>query len=172
MGELSFCRVYAGSIRVGEELYNPERGVVVKIGQVFSLQGHEREPMPMVGPGDIAVMAKLKDCHTGNTLSSLERKVRLPRLAYPKPNIHATLISKRQGDEDRLAEGLTTLHEEDPTFLFGNNVETNELVVSGQGELHLEVIKERLRRRFNLEVEYVEPRVAFRETMRVATEAR
>ena len=78
VGELSFCRVYAGSIRVGEELYNPERGAVTKIGQTFSLQGHERKEIHLVGPGDIAAMAKLKDCHTGNTLTSMERRVRLP----------------------------------------------------------------------------------------------
>lgn len=172
VGELSFCRVYAGSIQVGDELYNPERGVGAKIGQIFSLQGHEREMTQHVGPGDIAVMAKLKNCHTGNTLTSMERKVRLPAVTYPKPNIHSALISKRKGDEDKLGEGLATLHEEDPTFLFEHNAETNELVVSGQGELHLEVIKERLKRRFDLDVDYMEPRVAFRESIRLPAESR
>ncbi|MDQ8182780.1 elongation factor G [Pelagicoccus sp. SDUM812005] len=172
VGELSFCRMYSGSIHPNMELLNPFHGTTEKIGQIFTLQGHQRQAIPEIGPGDIGVMAKLKDTHTGNTLTSLERKVRLPAVQYPHPNIHGALVALHKGDEDKLAAGLATLHEEDPTFLFGYNAETHELVVSGQGELHLEVIKSRLARRFNVEVDIVEPRVPFRETIQSPAEAK
>ncbi len=172
VGELSFCRMYSGEITPGLELFNPDRDVTVKIGQIFRLQGHNRERVERIGPGDLGVMAKLQDTHTGNTLTSLERKVRLPAVKYPKPNIHGALVVSHKGDEDKLAEGLATLHEEDPTFLFENNQETRELVLSGQGELHLEIIKGRLKRRFNVEIELKEPRIPFRETIRTRAESK
>ncbi|MFO7724621.1 MAG: elongation factor G [Oceanipulchritudo sp.] len=166
VGELSFCRLYSGEIRPGMELYNTDRDCPEKIGQIFTLQGHERETIERIGPGDIGVMVKLRDTHTGNTLCSPQRKVKLPAVAYPRPNIHGALEVANKGDEDKLAEGLATLHEEDPTFLYVNNQETGELVLSGQGELHLEVIKGRLKRRFNVEIMLKEPKVPFRETIR------
>ena len=172
VGELSFCRMYSGTIRPGMELYNPNRETTEKIGQIFSLQGHDREMITEIGPGDIGVMAKLRDTHTGNTLTSPDRKIRLSAVTYPKPNIHGALREDHEGDEDKLSEGLAILHEEDPTFLFQNNMETGELVVSCQGELHLDVIKSRLHRRFNVDVDFVEPKVPFRETIRGRAESR
>ena len=88
MGELSFCRMYSGSIIPGIEMYNTNRNVKEKIGQIFTLQGHERKSVASIGPGDIGVMAKLRDTHTGNTLTSPDRKIKLPKVNYPKPNIH------------------------------------------------------------------------------------
>jgi elongation factor G len=166
VGELSFFRLYSGEIKPGMELYNTDRDCPEKIGQVFTLQGHERESLDRVGPGDIGVMVKLRDTHTGNTLCSPARKVKLPAVVYPKPNIHGALEIAAKGDEDKLAEGLATLHEEDPTFLYINNQETAEMVLSGQGELHLEIIRSRLKRRFNVDISLREPKVPFRETIR------
>lgn len=172
VGELSFCRNYSGEIKQGMELYNTDRNCPEKISQIYTLQGHERDTMDKIGPGDIGVMVKLRDTHTGNTLSSPDRKVKLPAVEYPKPNIHGALEVAAKGDEDKLAEGLSTLHEEDPTFLYVNNQETGELVMSGQGELHLEVIKGRLKRRFNVEILLKEPKVPFRETIRKKAESK
>jgi elongation factor G len=172
VGDLSFCRLYSGEIRPGMELYNSVRECPEKVTQVFTLQGHERRQIDALCAGDIGVMVKLRDTHTGDTLCSPARKVRLPAVCYPRPNIHAALRVMRKGDEDKLATGLSTLHEEDPTFIYENNLETAELVISGQGELHLEVIKGRLRRRYNVEIDLVEPRVAFRETVRRKAEAK
>lgn len=166
VGELSFCRNYSGEIKQGMELYNTDRECPEKIGQLYTLQGHERDNIDRIPAGDIGVMVKLKDTHTCNTLTSPERKVKLPAVEYPKPNIHSALQVATKGDEDKLAEGLSTLHEEDPTFLYVNNMETGELVISGQGELHLEVIRGRLKRRFNVEILLREPKVPFRETIR------
>jgi elongation factor G len=172
VGELSFCRIYSGEIRPGMELYNTDRDCPEKIGQIYTLQGHERESIDQISGGDIGVMVKLKDTHTGNTLCSPTRKVTLPAVNYPKPNIHGALEVANKGDEDKLAEGLATLHEEDPTFLYVNNRETGELVLSGQGELHLDVIKGRLKRRFNVEIVLKEPKVPFRETIRKNAESK
>ncbi len=172
VGELSFCRLYSGKIQPGMELYNTDKGCPEKIGQVYALQGHERESLEALGPGDIGVMVKLRDTHTGNTLCSPQRKVKLPAVEYPKPNIHGALEVEAKGDEDKLAEGLATLHEEDPTFLYVNNQETAELVLSGQGELHLEVIKGRLKRRFGVEITLREPKIPFRETIRKKAEGK
>ncbi|NDV61182.1 elongation factor G [Puniceicoccales bacterium CK1056] len=172
VGELSFCRLYSGEIRQGMEMFNTDRNCTEKIGQIYTLMGHNRENIDRIGPGDIGVMVKLKDTHTGNTLSSPGRKVKLPAVEYPKPNIHGALEVAVKGDEDKLAEGLATLHEEDPTFLYVNNKETAELVLSGQGELHLEVIKGRLKRRFNVEILLKEPKVPFRETIRKKAESK
>ncbi|MBH54543.1 MAG: elongation factor G [Opitutaceae bacterium] len=172
VGELSFCRMYSGSIKPGIEMHNTNRNVNEKIGQIFTLQGHDRESIDIIGPGDIGVMAKLRDTHTGNTLTSPDRKIKLPKVTYPKPNIHATLVVANRGDEEKLAEGLNVLHEEDPTFLYDHNQETNELVLSGQGELHLDVIKSRLKNRFKVEINLVQPRVAFRETIRKPAESK
>jgi elongation factor G len=172
VGELSFCRMYSGNITSGIELFNPNRSCTEKIGQIFTLQGHERETVKSIGPGDIGVMAKLRDTHTGNTLTSPNRKIKLPKVIYPKPNINAALIVKNRGDEEKLAEGLSTLHEEDPTFLYHHNQETNELVLSGQGELHLDVIRGRLKNRFRVEIDLAQPRIAFRETIRKPAESK
>lgn len=172
VGELSFCRNYSGEIKQGMELYNTDRNCPEKISQIYTLQGHERDTLDKIGPGDIGVMVKLKDTHTGNTLSSPDRKVKLPAVEYPKPNIHGALEVAAKGDEDKLAEGLSTLHEEDPTFLYVNNQETGELVISGQGELHLEVIKGRLKRRFNVDILLKEPKIPFRETIRKKAESK
>ena len=172
VGELSFSRMYSGSIQSGMECFNSTRSCPEKIAALYTLQGHQREPMAILNAGDIGVMVKLRDTHTGDTLCSPKRKLRLPAVRYPKPNIHGALRVLNQGDEDKLAEGLGTLHEEDPTFLFVNNSETGEMVISGQGELHLEVIRGRLKRRFNVGIELVEPKVPFRETIAAPAEAR
>lgn len=166
VGELSFVRLYSGAVRTGMEMYNADRSINEKLGQLFVLQGHERSQIEELTAGDIGVVVKLRDTHTGNTLSSIRRKVTLPKVEYPKPNIHGALRLKNRGDEERLGEGLKVLHEEDPTFLYRNDHETSETVISGQGDLHLEVIKGRLKRRFNVDIELVEPRVPYRETIR------
>jgi elongation factor G len=172
VGELSFCRMYSGEITTGIELYNPSRDCTEKIAQIFTLQGHERTAVDRIGPGDIGVMAKLRDTHTGNTLTSPKRKIKLPKVRYPKPNIRATLVVNKRGDEEKLGEGLTTLHEEDPTFIFEHNQETKELVLNGQGELHLEVIRSRLKNRFHVDIDLAQPRIAFRETIRKPADAK
>ena len=121
--------------------------------------------MSRLHAGDIGAAVKLKDTHTGDTLCAPTHPVRLPVPEYPQPNIHAALQPKAKGEEDKVAAGLAALHNEDPAFLFRVDPELHQTVISAQGELHLEVIAERLRRRFNVHFDLVEPRVPFRETI-------
>lgn len=172
VGELSFFRLYSGNLQPGMDLLNTDRNCNERVTTIYRLQGHQRTVQPKVGPGDIGVMVKLRDTHTGDTLCGPQRPVNLPSVCYPLPNIHGALRVTHKGDEDKLAEGLATLHEEDPTFIFTQNTETAETVLSGQGELHLEVIKSRLLRRFNVSIELQEPKVPFRETIRKPAESK
>ncbi|SPE59480.1 Small GTP-binding protein [Verrucomicrobia bacterium] len=165
-GELSFFRIYSGSVKFGSELYNTTRRSTEKIGQIYLLNGKTRTSVPSLGAGDIGAVVKLKDTHTGDTLCSPKRLVSLPKVDYPKPNIHASLKSSVKGEEDKVATGLAALHHEDPTFLYAVDSELRQTIVSAQGELHLEVIAERLRRRYNVHVELAEPRVRYRETIK------
>ncbi len=165
-GELSFFRIYAGSVSTGKDLFNSDRKVNERIGQIYLLNGQNREAVNTLGPGDIGAVVKLKDTHTGNTLCHAKRAVTLPKVVYPKPNIHASLVAKVKGEEEKIASGLAALHEEDPTFLFFVDSELHQTIISAQGELHLEVLVDRLRRRYNVHVELAEPRVRYRETIK------
>jgi elongation factor G len=165
-GELSFFRIYSGSVKFGSELYNTARRSTEKIGQIYLLNGKMRVSVPALGAGDIGAVVKLKDTHTGNTLCNAKKPVLLPKVDYPRPNIHASLKSSVKGEEDKIASGLSALHHEDPTFLHMVDSELHQTIVSAQGELHLEVIAERLRKRYNVHVELGEPRVRYRETIK------
>jgi elongation factor G len=171
-GELSFFRVYSGTVTTGADLYNSDRKITERVGQMFRLNGQIREAVPALGPGDIGAVVKLRDTHTGNTLCSPKHPVTLPRVTYPKPNIHAALINGVKGEEDKIATGLAALHEEDPTFLYVVDGELHQTIISAQGELHLEVVADRLRRRHNVHVELAEPRVKYRETIKDRGEAK
>jgi elongation factor G len=165
-GELSFFRVYSGTVSTGGDLFNSERKITERVGQIFLLNGQNREAVHSVGAGDIGAVVKLRDTHTGNTLCSPKHPVTLPKVVYPKPNIHAALIAAVKGEEDKIATGLAALHEEDPTFLYVVDGELHQTIISAQGELHLEVVADRLRRRHNVHVDLAEPRVKYRETIK------
>jgi elongation factor G len=165
-GELTFFRVYSGTVSAGSDLFNSDRKITERVGQIYILNGQTREAVPSLGPGDIGATVKLKDTHTGNTLCNPKHPVTLPKVVYPKPNIHAALIAKVKGEEDKIASGLASLHNEDPTFLYLVDSELHQTVLSAQGELHLEVIADRLRRRHNVHVDLGQPRVKYRETIK------
>lgn len=171
-GELSFFRVYSGTVRSGMDLYNSDRKISERIGQIYSINGKDRVIVPEAGPGEIAAVVKLKDTHTGNTLCHAKHAVALPKAVYPKPTIHASLKSTVTGEEEKIAAGLAALHEEDPTFLHRVDSELHQTVLSAQGELHLEILVDRLRSRFNVHVELAEPKVPFRETIRANAESK
>ena len=165
-GELSFFRVYSGSVAAGSDLFNSDRKTNERIGQIYLLNGQTREAVPTLGAGDIGATVKLKVTHTGDTLCTPKHPVTLPKVVYPKPNIHASLVAKVKGEEDKIASGLAALHGEDPTFLYVVDAELHQTIISAQGELHLEVVADRLRRRHNVHVELAEPRVKYRETIK------
>ena len=164
IGELSLFRVYSGTVKTGGDLYNTNRNSSERMGQLFILNGKNRTQIDRVTAGDIGAVVKLKDTHTGNTLCSGDR-VKMPKLNLPNSNIHAAISSTTKGDEEKLAIGLSTLHEEDPTFIYRVDSEIRQTIISGQGELHLQVSTERLRRRFNLSIELTKPKIPYRETI-------
>ena len=166
VGDLSFFRVYSGSVSAGMDILNTTRGKSERFGQMFLLNGKNRLSVNNLNAGDIGSVVKLKDTHTGNTLSSQKFQVVMDGVALPKSNIHMGIIPKAKGDEEKLAVGLSTLHEEDPTFVYHVDSELHQTVISGQGELHLQVSVQRLQRRFHLAVNTFKPRIPFRETIR------
>ncbi len=171
-GELSFFRLYSGSVKSGMELYNSDRRATEKVGQIYILNGKQRTSVTSLHAGDIGAVVKLKDTHTGNTLCSPRQIVTLPKVVYPKPNVHAALKLNSKGEEDKIAQGLSALHEEDPTFLYHVDSELHQTVISAQGELHLEVVCDRLRRRYKVEIELVQPKIPFRETIKARAESK
>lgn len=166
VGEMSFFRVYSGQVKTGMDLYNSVRGRNERLGQLSLLNGKNRINVNTLNAGDIGAVVKLKDTHTGNTLCAPGEDVKIMSVKFPNSNIHIGLRSKAKGDEEKIAIGLATLHEEDPTFIFNVDSELSQTVLSGQGELHLQVSISRLKRRFNVEVETFKPRIPYRETIR------
>ena len=171
VGELSLFRVYSGKVKTGQDYHNSDRYTNERFGQMFILNGKNRTQVDQLSSGDIAGVVKLKDTHTGNTLCS-GKHVTLPPLDLPNPNIHAAIKSRAKGDEEKLAVGLATLHEEDPTFVYRVDSEVKQTIISGQGELHLTVTTERLKRRFGIDIHLEEPKVPFRETISANGEAK
>jgi elongation factor G len=171
-GELSYFRLYSGSVRFGMELYNSARKCSEKFGQIYVLNGKNRINVSSLNAGDIGAVVKLRDTHTGNTLSDPKKIVVLSKVEYPKPNIHAALKLQSKGDEDKIAQGLAALHEEDPTFLFHVDGELHQTVISAQGELHLQVVSDRLKRRYKVDIELAPPKIPFRETIKVKAESK
>jgi elongation factor G len=170
-GELWFFRMYSGVVKTGTDLLNSARNITERVGQIYFLNGRNRSAVNELGAGDIGVTVKLKNTNTGNTLCSPNRPIKLPAPAYPKPTVHAALQPRAKGEEDKIAAGLATLHGEDPSFVFMTDPELHQTIVAAQGELHLDVVAERLRRRFKVHFDLAEPRVRFRETIRMPAEA-
>lgn len=171
-GDLSIFRVYSGTIRPGMEMHNSERRVAERIGPLYRLNGKTRTPVDALHAGDIGAAVKLRDTHTGNTLCDIRHPVALPKLTYPTPYTHAALKLNAAGDEEKLAAGLAALHEEDPAFSYHTDPELHQFIISAQGELHLEVLFERLKRRYKVDVSLGPPRIRYRETIRGRAEAR
>ncbi len=163
-GELSLFRVYSGMVKTGNDFYNTDRNAHERIGQMFILNGKNKTQVDALYAGDIASAVKLKNTHMGNTLCS-GKHVKLPSMNLPNPNIHAAIVPTAKGDEEKLAIGLATLHEEDPTFIYRVDSEVKQTIISGQGELHLTVTTERLKRRFGIDIELEKPKVPYRETI-------
>ena len=171
-GDLSIFRVYSGTVRGGMELHNSDRRITERLGQLYRLNGKLRTSVEQLTAGDIGATVKLKDTHTGNTLCDSKHAVLLPKPAYPVPYTNAALKLNSPGDEERLAAGLAALHEEDPAFSYHTDSELHQFIISAQGELHLDVLFERLKRRYKVDIELAPPKIRYRETIRTNAEAR
>jgi elongation factor G len=165
VGNLSFFRVYSGDVISGSELVNVNRGETERIGQLYRVNGSAREPVASLHAGDIGAVVKLRATHAGDTLCSSARQVTLPVVEFPAPNTRGALVAKSRADLNKLGEGLSALREEDPTFDFHFDPAIGQTIVSGQGWLQLQIMAEELKRRFNVDVELMEPRVSYRATI-------
>ncbi len=172
LGDLSFFRVFHGELHPGTDLVNESNGKSERIAQVFTMSGKNRKEATSVPNGDIAAAVKLKDTHTNNTLSSKSFPVVLTPIEFPAPVITSAVRSKNKGDEEKMSMGLHTMHEEDPTFILRIDPEMHQMLIEGQGELQLDIIVKRLRERYKVDVEIVEPLIPFRETIKTPADTR
>jgi len=166
VGDVSFFRIYSGEVANGTSVFNAPRDVTEKLNHLSVTQGKERQEVPMLHAGDIGVVAKLKDTHTNDTLSTAAVPVVLPRIPFPPALTVLSIDVKQRGEEDKLSTGLHKLHEEDPTFRHEYSAELQQTLISGRGERHLEVIVGRLERKFGVHAELGRPKVAYRETFK------
>jgi elongation factor G len=171
VGELSFFRVYSGTITAGQDLTNESNGKGERLGQIFLMNGKNRQEVGKLLAGDIGSVVKLKDTHTNNTLSSKDLPVVFPPIQFPDPVIRMAIQSKSKGDEDKIATGLHALHEEDPTFVVHVEGKLSQTVISGQGELHLLIVTKRLKEKYGVEVDLVEPKIPYKETIKAVVES-
>ncbi len=170
LGELCYLRVLSGKAKSGDVISNTTKSTEEKINQIFSLKGKEKTEIGEITSGMIVGLVKLKNTHTGDTLAK-GIKVSLPQIEFPTPSISMAIVPKAKGDEEKISSGLTRLRDEDPTFTFAYDPEIKQLIISGIGELHLDIILARLKRKYGVSVDLIKPRVKYRETFTKKTEA-
>jgi elongation factor G len=166
LGDMSLFKTYAGTITQGIELINQANRNSERINQIYTMQGKNRIDTASVPAGDIGVFVKLKDSHTGNTLTAKDNPIVIPPVNFPNPIMDVAIKPKTKGDEEKVASGLHKLHEEDPTFKLIADGALKQQVLWGQGSTHIEVLVEKLRKRFGVEVELAKPKIPYRETIR------
>ena len=166
IGKLSYVKVLSGKISTETPLINMRTGNTERVGKTVMMCGKKQEDVKAITAGDIGAIPKLAGVNTGDTLCAPARKVTLNGIAYPTPEMRMAIVPKNKGDEDKVAQGIMRLAEEDPTIRFENNAETKEMVISGMGEQHLDVIVSKLKTKFGVDVTLRNPRVPYRETIR------
>lgn len=170
VGQLTFVRVYSGVLNSGDTVFNPIKGKKERIGRLVQMHANQRAEIEMVRAGDIAAAVGLKDVTTGDTLCDTANPIILERMEFPEPVIHIAIEPKTKQDQEKMGIALNRLAKEDPSFRVRTNEETGQTIISGMGELHLEIIVDRMKREFNVEANVGAPQVAYRETIRNAIE--
>ena len=171
VGRLIFVRVYSGKLTAGSYILNTTTGEKERIGRIVRMHADKREDIDMVGAGDIAAVVGLKGTFTGHTLSDPANPIVLESIEFPEPPVSIAVEPKTKADQEKMGIALQRLAEEDPTFRIHTDEETGQTIMSGMGELHLDILVDRMKREFNVEANIGEPQVAFRETIRGTTEA-
>ncbi len=170
VGQLTFFRVYSGVINSGDTIYNPVKGRKERIGRILQMHANQREEIKEVRAGDIAAAVGLKEATTGETLCALDKVITLMRMEFPEPVIHVAVEPKTKADQEKMGIALNRLAQEDPSFRVRTDEESGQTIISGMGELHLEILVDRMRREFNVEANVGAPQVAYREAIRKAVE--
>ena len=170
VGQLIFFRVYSGQLKAGDTVYNPIKGKKERIGRILLMHANEREEIKEVFAGDIAAAVGLKEATTGETLCDPADVITLERMVFPEPVIHIAVEPKTKADQEKMGMALNRLAKEDPSFRVHTDLESGQTIISGMGELHLEVLVERMKREFSVEANVGAPQVAYREAIRKMVE--
>ena len=170
VGQLIFFRVYSGVVATGDTIYNPTKGRKERIGRLLQMHANQREEIKEVRAGDIAAAVGLKDAVTGDTLCDPSRAVTLEKMVFPEPVIHVAVEPKTKVDQEKMGLALNRLAQEDPSFRVRTDEESGQTIISGMGELHLEIIVERMKREFGVEANVGAPQVAYREAIKKTVE--
>ncbi|RKY83643.1 elongation factor G [candidate division KSB1 bacterium] len=170
IGELLFFKTFSGSIKTGMDAYNSTKKITERIGQIYSMNGKDRKEIGYIGAGDIGAVVKLKDTHTGDTLCDKKAPIVFESIDFPKPVIRIAIEPKTKGDEEKISNGLSMLHKEDPSFIVSFDPELKQTIIAGQGESHLDIIVKRLKQKFGVDVNFAEPKIPYRETIKSVSE--
>ena len=166
LGKLTYLRIYSGVMENGSQVLNATKDRKERIGKIYQMHANKREELPRAGAGDIIAVAGLKQTTTGDTLSDPQKPIVLESMTFPDPVISVAIEPKTKGDQEKLGTAIQKLAEEDPTFQVQNDEETGQTIIKGMGELHLEILVDRMRREFKVEANVGKPQVAYRETIR------
>jgi len=166
VGEYSFVRVYNGTIETGQDLQNAQTGGTERIGQMYAITGNKRENVARLVAGDIGALVKLKETNTNDTLRAKDSEIVIPPIEFPEPRYSMAVHAMQEGQEDKLAQGLHQITSEDPSLVFEHDSLLNQLTLSGQGEMHLQIARARISRQAGVDVEFSRPRVSYRETIK------
>ena len=170
VGQLTFFRVYSGVVASGDTIYNPVKGRKERIGRILQMHANQREEIKEVRAGDIAAAVGLKEATTGETLCDPQHLITLERMVFPEPVIHVAVEPKTKADQEKMGIALNRLAQEDPSFRVRTDEESGQTIISGMGELHLEILVDRMKREFGVEANVGAPQVAYREAIRKAVE--
>ncbi|WP_420266648.1 elongation factor G [Candidatus Magnetominusculus dajiuhuensis] len=168
-GRLTIFRIFSGTLRPDATLLNTTRGTKERVGQIFHMMGKKQIPVKALGPGEIGVVAKLKETLTGDTLTDEAHPVVFSSVKFAEPIISYAIEPKTKGDEEKVSTGLHRILDEDPTIKFHRDPETNEMIISGMGQVHIEVTLHKLKRKFGVDVDMKIPKIPYRETIRATT---
>ncbi|MFE5278909.1 elongation factor G, partial [Bacillus cereus] len=170
VGKLTFFRVYSGTLSSGSYVQNSTKGKRERVGRILQMHANSREEISMVYAGDIAAAVGLKDTTTGDTLCDEKNLVILESMEFPEPVIQLSIEPKSKADQDKMTTALQKLQEEDPTFRAHTDQETGQVIIAGMGELHLDILVDRMKREFKVEANVGAPQVAYRETIRTSAQ--
>ena len=166
VGTLTFIRVYSGKVKSGDTVYNSLKGKKERFGRIVQMHSNRREQVEEIGTGEIAAVVGLKDVITGETLCDLDKKIVLEKMEFPEPVISVAVEPKTKNDQEKMSIALMKLAKEDPSFRMNTNEETGQTIISGMGELHLDIIVDRMKREFSVEANVGNPQVSYRETIK------
>lgn len=166
MGKISYAKVLSGTVKLGQELYNPRSQKSEKLGSMFFVRGKQQENATEVPAGDMVALAKLQHTKTGDTLCLKAKAVTMPGINFPKPNYFVAVEPAEKKDEEKMAQGLHKLMEEDPSFVLERNVETHQSLLGGQGDIQIGIIRAKLKERYGVSVKVIPQKIAYRETIK------